>query len=82
MSCAEIQTLIHGYSDGELDLTKCLEIEQHLETCPAWRKPTPVFRRYGPRSRTVPFIFRHPRVWRSEFNRPCTGQATRLAPRA
>ena len=35
MTCAETQTLIHGYSDGELDLTKCLEIEQHLETCPA-----------------------------------------------
>ncbi len=35
MTCAETQTLIHGYSDCELDLTKCLEIEQHLEACPA-----------------------------------------------
>jgi anti-sigma factor RsiW len=35
LTCAETQSLIHGYSDGELDLTKCLEIEQHLETCPA-----------------------------------------------
>jgi anti-sigma factor RsiW len=33
--CAETQTLIHGYVDGELDLMKCLEIEQHLEACPA-----------------------------------------------
>ena len=35
MRCPETQTLIHGYVDGELDLIKCLEIEQHLEACPA-----------------------------------------------
>ena len=34
MRCPETQTLIHGYVDGELDLIKCLEIEQHLEACP------------------------------------------------
>jgi anti-sigma factor RsiW len=27
--------LIHGYVDGELDLVKSIEIEQHLEDCPA-----------------------------------------------
>jgi anti-sigma factor RsiW len=35
LRCPETQTLIHGYFDGELDLMKCLEIEQHLEECPA-----------------------------------------------
>jgi len=35
LRCPETQTLIHGYVDGELDLMKCLEIEQHLEACPA-----------------------------------------------
>jgi anti-sigma factor RsiW len=34
LTCPETQTLIHGYVDGELDLIKCLEIEQHLEACP------------------------------------------------
>jgi anti-sigma factor RsiW len=34
LTCAETQTLIHGYFDGELDLIRCLEIEQHLEACP------------------------------------------------
>jgi anti-sigma factor RsiW len=34
LRCPETQTLIHGYVDGELDLIKCLEIEQHLESCP------------------------------------------------
>ena len=33
MSCHETRNLIHGYLDGELDLVKSLEIEQHLEDC-------------------------------------------------
>jgi anti-sigma factor RsiW len=35
LNCRETQTLIHGYVDGELDLMKNLEIEQHLQECPA-----------------------------------------------
>jgi anti-sigma factor (TIGR02949 family) len=34
LNCRETQTLIHGYADGELDLMKCLELEQHLQECP------------------------------------------------
>jgi anti-sigma factor RsiW len=34
LNCRETQTLIHGYADGELDLMKSLEIEQHLQECP------------------------------------------------
>ncbi|MBV9122280.1 MAG: anti-sigma factor [Planctomycetes bacterium] len=30
-----MQTLIHGYVDGELDLVRSLEIERHLQECPA-----------------------------------------------
>jgi anti-sigma factor RsiW len=35
VDCRETQTLLHGYVDGELDLMKSLEIEKHLEECPA-----------------------------------------------
>lgn len=35
MNCNEAVDLVHGYLDGELDLVKCLEIEQHLCACPA-----------------------------------------------
>jgi anti-sigma factor RsiW len=35
VNCQETQTLIHGYVDGELDLIKSLEIEQHFQECPA-----------------------------------------------
>ena len=34
MNCAESQQLIHAYLDGELDLVKSLEIEEHLQGCP------------------------------------------------
>ncbi len=35
MNCRDALDLVHGYIDGELDLVQCLEIEQHLGTCPA-----------------------------------------------
>jgi anti-sigma factor RsiW len=34
LNCQIIQTLIHGYADGELDLMTSLEVEQHLQECP------------------------------------------------
>ena len=44
------------------------------------RKPTRVFRRYGPRFRTAPFIFRRLRVWRIAFNRPCAARQVDRTP--
>jgi anti-sigma factor RsiW len=35
MSCQEAQALLNAYVDGELDLVRSLEIEKHLEGCPA-----------------------------------------------
>jgi len=35
LNCQETQNLIHAYLDGELDLVKSLEIEQHLQGCQA-----------------------------------------------
>jgi anti-sigma factor RsiW len=35
VNCQETRQLLHPYVDGELDLTKSLEIEQHLQECPA-----------------------------------------------
>jgi anti-sigma factor RsiW len=35
MNCRDALDLVHGYIDGELDLVKSLEIEQHLAACPA-----------------------------------------------
>ena len=33
MTCQEAKPLIHAFADGELDLTKSLEIESHLQEC-------------------------------------------------
>ena len=35
MNCHDVQNLIDGYLDGELDLVRNLEIEQHLQECSA-----------------------------------------------
>ena len=34
MTCEEIRLMLHPYVDGELDLTRSLEIEAHLDGCP------------------------------------------------
>ncbi|MGA8144306.1 MAG: anti-sigma factor [Candidatus Acidiferrales bacterium] len=34
MVCDDNARLLHGYLDGELDLVRSLEIEEHLKTCP------------------------------------------------
>ena len=38
MTCQDIQLLLHGYLDGELDLVRSLEIEEHLAGCAACRQ--------------------------------------------
>ncbi len=38
MNCQEIQTMLHAYSDGELDAAGSLEVEKHLQTCPICRQ--------------------------------------------
>lgn len=38
MQCVEAQRLLPAYLDGELDLTKSMEMEQHLEDCAMCRR--------------------------------------------
>ena len=33
MKCRDVQHLLHPYSDGELDLVRHVEIEEHLTEC-------------------------------------------------
>lgn len=35
MACEDKSLLLHAYSDGELDLVRSLEIEEHVKTCAA-----------------------------------------------
>jgi anti-sigma factor (TIGR02949 family) len=34
VACDDNSRLLHGYLDGELDLVRSLELEEHLKTCP------------------------------------------------
>jgi anti-sigma factor RsiW len=34
MTCAESHLLLHAYADGELDVVRSLEMEQHIKGCP------------------------------------------------
>lgn len=35
MNCEDLQIVLHGYVDGELDLVRHLDAEQHLTNCPS-----------------------------------------------
>jgi anti-sigma factor RsiW len=35
VTCDDLQTLLHGYVDGELDLVRHLDIDRHLAACPS-----------------------------------------------
>ena len=35
MDCEKMQTLLHPYLDGELDLVTSLQVEEHLRSCPS-----------------------------------------------
>jgi anti-sigma factor RsiW len=35
MNCAEVNLLLHVYADGELDVVRSLEVEQHVKSCVA-----------------------------------------------
>jgi anti-sigma factor RsiW len=35
VSCQEVEALLHGYIDGELDLVRTLHVERHLRECSA-----------------------------------------------
>jgi anti-sigma factor RsiW len=38
MTCAEMNLLLHAYADGELDVVRNLEVEQHVKSCAACAK--------------------------------------------
>lgn len=47
MNCQDVRKVLHGYVDGELDLTTCLALEGHLGECPACARDCVSQRRLG-----------------------------------
>jgi anti-sigma factor RsiW len=47
MTCEEIQPFLNAYVDGELDLVRSLEVDKHLEDCPACMRTVENFQTLG-----------------------------------
>jgi anti-sigma factor RsiW len=80
MSCAETELLIHPYLDDELDPARSLEIEHHLEECPAcaraWREQV----RLRNALRSMAPYYRAPDSLRRRVERQSSRRAPRPAP--
>ncbi len=61
MSCEDTEALVHAYMDGELDLVRSLEIEKHLDSCPACAHTLEDHRTLGTALREGSLYYRAPR---------------------
>ncbi len=60
MNCEDARLLIHGHLDGELDLVRDLEVEQHLEQCPRCARQYAALRAMRTRLKDEAFRFDAP----------------------
>ncbi|HEV2946952.1 MAG TPA: anti-sigma factor [Gemmataceae bacterium] len=60
MTCQDMQHLMHGYFDHELDLVRNLEMEGHLQTCPACAQALANYRSLQGALRNDAFYFKAP----------------------
>jgi len=67
VSCQEVQGLIHGYVDGELDLVRSLEIEKHFDICEACSHTHTIQRNLKNTLRSVPLRFNAPASLRNRI---------------
>ncbi len=68
MNCSEIEELIHAYSDGELDLIRSLEIEQHLRTCAACSRSHQELEALRSAMRAAPLYFELPKQLQGQIH--------------
>jgi anti-sigma factor RsiW len=79
MVCADIQTVLHAYVDGELDLVRALEVEGHLRDCAACGQYHKALRVLREALTTGPFRFTPP-LGLGDRVRSSLRQAERSAP--
>ena len=60
MNCADLRLLLHAYSDGELDLVRSLDVEQHLQTCAACAAQNQSLRSLRSALRSAPLAYAAP----------------------
>ena len=69
MNCREMQQLVHGYLDGELDLVRNLEVEGHLQTCSACAHRLANYQSFHNALQNDAFYFRAPAELRTQVRR-------------
>src|SRR6202140_4170968 len=60
MSCDDAQMLLDAYGDGELDLGRSVEIEKHMEGCPACARGVENLRSLGTAMRSGGLYYEPP----------------------
>jgi anti-sigma factor RsiW len=74
MNCAEIKPLLHAHADGELDLVRSLEVEQHLKACATCAAEKKSIQSLRDALRQGDFAFRAPDALRKEIRRMARGE--------
>jgi anti-sigma factor RsiW len=69
VNCEDARLLIHGHLDGELDLVRDLEVEQHLEQCPRCAREYAALRAMRTRLKDEAFRFDAPAELKQRIRR-------------
>jgi len=69
MNCAEIRNLLHAYADGELDLVRSLEVEQHLKSCATCAAEIKSLQSLRDALRQNDLVYRAPNALRKEIQK-------------
>lgn len=78
MNCRDVQTHLHGYLDGELDLVRQVEIEDHLRSCADCSGILEARQALGSALKTGDLYFRAP----ADLERKVRAAAGRLGPKS
>jgi anti-sigma factor RsiW len=81
MTCQETRQLVHGYLDGELDLVRNLEMEEHLQTCPACAQVLTNYRTLQGALRNDAFYFKAPNLLEARIRSSLGGARSQSPPR-
>jgi anti-sigma factor RsiW len=80
MTCQDMQHLMHGYFDHELDLVRNLEMEGHLQTCPACAQALANYRSLQGALRNDAFYFKAPDSLETRIRSSLRKTASRTRP--
>lgn len=75
MACADKALLLHAYVDGELDLVRSLEVEEHLKTCPACADELSGHRTLRSSLRSGNLYHRAPQELKARFRAAAVGES-------